>query len=648
MASPGLRRIVFTQAETRKGDIHCMKTIITHLIGALLGLGASIVAAGGRGPIPEPAPRYTVRVERSVMVPMSDGVRLSTDLYFPEGTERRWPVILIRTPYSKTGFGGKMEKLAEMIAGQGYVVAVQDKRGRYESEGSYIIFGGDADDGAETIEWLGKQVWSTGRVGTYGCSSLGDFQILEAQRRPPALKAMIPQASFATIGSAGGQYKYFGVRTGGAVTLAQNISWFYEAGSKIFYRPPPGLTREQFIDVAKFFNPAPQVKPVDYPSLWWHLPIIEIMKAAGAPPTDFADAVSRDVTDPWWDQFHYMTDDYKADVPALFVNSWYDYGARETIFEFEMLRKHSVSENARNNQFLLLSPTTHCRSEYISADDRIGDRDVGDARFDFWSVYFKWFAYWLKGEKNAVTSMPRVQYYLMGKNEWRSASDWPIPGTHLTKFFLSSTGHANSLNGDGRLSTRQPSEDAPDRFTYDPGDPVPSLGGPLCCTEGNNAAGSYDQRKVEIRNDVLVYTSPVLDRGIEVTGPIDVVLSVSSDAKDTDFTAKLIDVYPDGRAFNLQEGILRARYRDGQTKTVWMPRGEAVTVRIDVGATSNFFGPGHRIRLEVSSSNFPRFDRNLNTGGRNYDETKWLVAHNRVYHSRDHTSYLLLPVVEGH
>jgi len=610
-------------------------------------LGASLVEAQDRGPIAEPVARYAVQVEKSVFVEMSDGVRLSTDLYLPQGKESRWPVILIRTPYSKTGFGGRMEKLAGMMAGQGYVVAVQDKRGRYESEGNYIIFGGDADDGAETINWLSKQPWSNGRVGTYGCSSLGDYQILAAQRRPLALKAMIPQASFATIGSAGGQYKYFGVRTGGAVTLAQNIHWFYEAGSKIFYRPPPGLTREQFIDVAKFFNPAPQVKAADYPALWWHLPIIDTMKFAGAPPTDFADAVSRDVTDPWWDQFHYMTDEYRSDVPALFVNSWYDFGARETIFEFEMLRKNSVSALARDNQFLLLSPATHCRSEYLGADDRVGERDVGDARFDFWSVYLKWFAYWLKGEKNAVTEMPRVQYYLMGKNEWRSAPDWPVPGTRLTKFFLRSAGHANSLSGDGALSNEPPGNEAADSFTYDPGNPVPSLGGPLCCTEGKNEAGSYDQRKVEIRNDVLVYTSPVLDRGIEVTGLIDAVLNVSSDAKDTDFTAKLIDVYPDGRAFNVQEGILRARYREGQTKTVWMPPEEAVVVRIDVGATSNFFGPGHRIRLEVSSSNFPRFDRNLNTGGKNYDETEWRIAHNRVYHSSAHPSYLLLPVVEG-
>jgi len=243
--------------------------------------------------------------------------------------------------------------------------------------------------------------------------------------------------------------------------------------------------------------------------------------------------------------------------------------------------------------------------------------------------------------------MARVQYYLMGKNEWRSASDWPIPGTQLTKFFLGSSGHANSLHGDGTLSTVADTGAPSDHFLYDPGNPVPSLGGPLCCTEGNNASGSYDQRKIEMRGDVLVYSSPPLESGIEVTGAIDAVLSVSSDAKDTDFTAKLIDVYPDGRAFNIQEGILRARYREGQERKVWFTPGKVAVVRIDLGATGNFFGPGHRIRLEVSSSNFPRFDRNLNTGGNNYDETKWLVAHNAVHHSRKYLSYLLLPVIKA-
>jgi putative CocE/NonD family hydrolase len=601
--------------------------------------------AADRGPIPELPPLHPVRVEPSVMIPMRDGVRLSTDLYMPEGAGERLPTILMRTPYSKTGLSGRFKKYSTMFASQGYVVAVQDKRGRYESEGTYIVQGGDADDGYDSVDWLSKQPWSNGRVGMYGCSYMGDVQIIGAQRRHPALKAMIPQAAGSSIGSAGGQYKYFGARFGGAIAFAQNLSWFYDNGTKTFYRPPPNLSREQFLAIAPYFDPAPKVTPANYAKLWWHLPIVDVMSLANVPPTDFADIVSRDVTDPWWDQFNYMTDDYRSDVPSLHVNSWYDFGARETIYEFEVMRERSVSRLARDNQFLLISPTTHCRSEFVSADDLVGERDLGDARFDFWKLYFKWYDYWLKGEQNGVTSMPRVQYYLMGKNEWRTAADWPIPGTRLTKYYLRSGGRANGLNGDGVLSTTAPHDEPEDRFVYDPGNPVPTVGGPMCCTESNTPSGSIDQRRVEIRADVLVYTSPALDKGIEVTGPIDAVLRVSSDAKDTDFTAKLVDVYPDGRAFNVQEGIVRARYREGQTKRVWFKPGEIVEVRIDMGATGNFFGPGHRIRVEVSSSNFPRFDRNLNTGGNNYDEAKWNVARNSVHHTREHASYVVLPVV---
>ena len=596
--------------------------------------------------MPEPQPRFQVHPDPSVMVPMRDGVHLSTDLYVPVTSEPRLPSILIRTPYSKTGFGGRMQHLAEMFAAQGYVVAVQDKRGRFESEGTYVIFGGDADDGYDSIDWLSRQSWSNGRVGMYGCSYLGDVQILAAGELHPALKALIPQASFSPIGSAGGVYKNFGVRSGGAINLGGNVGWFYDAGSKLFYRAPPGLTHEQFVEVAKLFDPAPHPKPVDFARLWWHLPIIDIMKVAGAPPTDWVDAIRHEPGDPWWEQFHYMTENYRSDVPALFVNSWNDFGARETIFEFEWFRKHSVSANARDNQFLLISPTTHCGSESVTADTTVGERDVGDPRFDYWPLYLNWFAYWLKDERNAVTSMPRIQYYLMGKNEWRSASDWPIPGTHLTRYFLGGRGRANSLHGDGTLSSAFPRVDASDRFVYDPATPVPSFGGPLGGTEAGAAAGSFDQRKIELREDVLVYTSEPLARGVEVTGRIDAVLSVSSDVKDTDFTAKLVDVYPDGRAFNIQEGILRVRYREGLDKKVWLTPGVPVVVPIDMGATSNYFGPGHRIRLEVSSSSFPRWDRNLNTGGNNYDESKWQVAHYVVHHAHAHPSYLILPIVD--
>jgi putative CocE/NonD family hydrolase len=253
----------------------------------------------------------------------------------------------------------------------------------------------------------------------------------------------------------------------------------------------------------------------------------------------------------------------------------------------------------------------------------------------------------LKGVDNGVTrDTPKVQIYVMGRNEWRSESEWPLSRARVRPFYLRGDGHANSRFGTGTLSPQKPSSEPPDRFTYDPATPVPSLGGPLCCTGNPDApAGAFDQSELEARQDVLVYTSPVLESGVEVTGPIEVVLYVSSSAPDTDFTAKLVDVYPDGTAYNVQEGIQRARYREGYERKVWMEPDGVYEVRVDLDVTSNFFGPGHRVRLEISSSNFPRFDRNLNTGGNNYDETEWEVARNTVYHTQEYPSHVLLPVI---
>jgi uncharacterized Ntn-hydrolase superfamily protein len=253
----------------------------------------------------------------------------------------------------------------------------------------------------------------------------------------------------------------------------------------------------------------------------------------------------------------------------------------------------------------------------------------------------------LRDGDDSITDIPKVQYYLMGKNEWRSSDTWPLADTSYRKFYLHSGGNANSRFGDGTISLQTPVDEPADHFFYDPATPVPSLGGQACCTGTDKGAGSYDQSVNEMRDDVLVFTSEVLDQGVDVTGPLEVVLYVSSSAKDTDFTAKLIDVYPDGRAFNVQEGALRMRYREGFSKKVWMEYGEVYEARLNLHATANYFGTGHRIRLEVSSSNFPRWDRNLNTGGNNFDETEWVIAKNAVHHSAQYPSHLVLPLIEA-
>ena len=593
-------------------------------------------------PYPMPEAQFDMRVEQAVRVPMRDGVRLSTDLYHPDGASGSLPVILIRTPYDKGAFrAGFLGDVVRMFVGQGYVVAVQDKRGRFESEGIYSLAVKEDVDGYDTVEWLAGQSWSNGKVGTYGCSDLGDAQVWMAPARPPSLAAMIPQASGSVLGPADNIYRYFGTYNGGAFHLAAAAGWMVGNGSKVFFQPPSHVSDEEFSRIAHHFSPGPVNAPaVDLNSIMQSLPLVDMMKKANRPYTDWESIVTYDLADPWWDQFPYYKGHEQIDVPSLFINSWHDFGVNETLWEFNYFRENAVSGTARDNQFVVISPTPHCASERIRAPTKVGERDLGDARYDFWTLYVRWYDRWLKGEHNGVTDMPRVQYYLMGKNEWRAADEWPITDTRFTKYYLTSGGRANSLNGDGVLSTEPPRAEAIDRFTYDPASPVPSMSGSYGMTEG-----FYDQRPVEERDDVLVYTTPPLADGFELTGPITATLYVSSDARDTDFTAKLVDVQPDGTAYFLQEGILRARYREGFHRKVFMKQGEVHELTISLDATSNYFPAGHRIRLEVSSSNFPRFDRNLNTGGSHYDEVEWVVAHNAVHHSAQYPSHVVLPIV---
>ncbi len=622
----------------------CLWSIL--FFGLLVPFGAG--TSKQRFPVPEA--KYKVRVERSVMVAMRDGVKLSTDLYFPEEAGEKLPVILIRTPYNKALFYKRLWRHGPyLFAGQGYVVAVQDCRGRYESEGEFTVSAFALNDGFDTVNWLANQPWSTGKVGTYGCSYLGENQIAQAKLQNPHLKAMIPQAAGGALGTAGDRYRFFGVINGGTFELSTGFGWFRRQGSKVYFRLPPGTPRSVLLEVAKFFNPAPVIPEIDFHTIWKSLPLIDMMKKAGAPPTDFEGFVSHEPADPWWDQFGYIKDTDRFDVPALHINSWYDLCVADTLYLFNLFQRNAESTHARDNQFVIISPTTHCESEFFGVakeETVVGERDVGDARFDYWGIYIRWFDYWLKGIDNGITNMPKVQIYVLGKNEWRGEKEWPLARTQFTKYYFHSDGYANSRFGTGALSMKKPGNEPSDHFVYDPKTPVPSLGGPICCTGTPEALpGSYDQSEVEMRNDVLVYTTPVLKHGIEVTGPIQAILYVSSSARDTDFTAKLVDVYPDGTAYNIQEGILRARYREGFDKKVWMKPGEVYEVKVDLHATSNYFGPGHRVRVEISSSNFPRFDRNLNTGGNNFDETEWVIAKNTIHHSKRYPSHIILPLI---
>jgi len=612
-----------------------MRILVGQVVASLI-LAGSARAQGT--PVTEDAPKAThpVRTEFSHFAAMRDGVKLSADLYFPTDLTGPLPTVLVRTPYNKKTF--RLEKgFARWLAGHGYAVVVQDVRGKYESDGEFTTSANDRNDGYDTMSWIARQPWTNGKIGTYGCSYQGEDQVQLAAMRHPNHAAAIPQA-------AGGIMTYFGAWNGGANELVSLIGWYRIAGIKRHPKLSPDLPRDEYLAYAPYFNFGVTVPEVPVRTMADMLPISTIAEVVGSPPNDWRDFVSHPPEDPFWRKFGYVEPADSFAVPALHVNSWYDPAPGWTGVLFNQMRTNTTSAVARDNQFLLLSPAPHCGSERGAAErTKIGERAIGDTRFGYFPLYLKWFDHWLKGVDSGVTTMPKVQYFAMGRNAWQSAPAWPLAAA--TAFYLHSDGGANSRFGTGTLSRATPRSETPDTFVYDPGTPVPSKAGPICCTFSNEPAGAVDQRDLEIRHDVLVYTSDAITMETEVTGPIKAVLYVSSSARDTDFTVKLLDVAPDGTAYNLQEGIMRARYREGYRTPVFMEKGGVYKLEVDLQATSNVFLPGHRIRVEVSSSNFPRFDRNMNTGGVNWDESKWVTATNTIHHSARHPSHILLPVV---
>ncbi len=536
------------------------------------------------------------------MVPMHDGVRLAVDLYFPVDAGDKLPVILILTPYNKLA----VEDLARMWAGQGYIAAVEDLRGKFASEGVFTFSLNDPTDGADSVVWAASQPWSTGKVGTYGCSYLGGDQIELSKLQVPQHTAMIPQA-------AGGAYRFGNLTEGGALNLDIIAGWMRQNGSKL---PHSGQ----------------DPKPLD-PARLSVLPVVDVLKGTG-PPTDFEDWASHDLDDPWWDRLGYVDDRNHFNVPAIHLSSWNDREVSGTLHFFDLYRKNSTTAIARDNQYLIISPMEHCQSEKATEHTVVLGRDMGDARFGYYDLYLRWFDHWLKGIDNGVTNMPKVRVYVMGANRWRTADEWPLPGTRFTKYFFHSGGKANNGSGDGILSTREPGREEPDTYAYDPMNPTPL---------SRNPADEEDE--ILKRPDVLVYTTPPLEKSVEVTGPLQAILYVSSSAKDTDFVVRLLDVDAGGKAFPLARTVLRARYREGFDKKVWMSAGETYRLSIDLHGTGNQFAAGHRVRVEISSSAFPTYARNLNTGGDNYRDTRAVVANNQIHHSAGQASYILLPII---
>ncbi len=588
-------------------------------------------------------------IDEKVMMPMRDSIRLATDIYRPK-TDEKVPIIFSRTPYNFNSWGDgerrtRTAQRAYEAVKRGYAYVVQNERGRYYSEGEWDILGVPLTDGFDAFTWMKDQSWSNGKIGTIGCSSTAEWQMAVAALDHPSHAAMVPQAYGAGVGRVGDYFEQGNWYRGGVEQMLF-FAWLYGVEHDKFKpRIPAGATQEDLIRISRFYDLAPENPRVDMAEALKHLPIQDILKNINGKREIFDKMVRRKPNDPEWYQGGLYHDDMGFGVPSFWFASWYDVSISPNLALFNHVRNSAEDPEVRDNQYMVIAPVLHCRYTRATENTMVGDRNVGDARLNYDEQIYAWFDWWLKGEDtNFKEKTPRVQYYTMGSNKWQASEQWPPENTKLVTYYLNSGGDANTMYGDGVLTTRMPNKDNPDSFVYDPMNPVKSYGGNVCCTGNAVQGGAFDQRVMETRNDILVYTTDVLEEGVEVTGFIESTLYVSSDVKDTDFTIKLIDVHPDGTAYNLDETIQRARYREGYDKEVFMKEGEVYKIDLTPMATSNYFKKGHRIRIEVSSSNFPRFARNLNTGGNNYDESEGVIANNTIHHSKKYPSNIKLPI----
>ena len=562
---------------------------------------------------------YAVVFESNVSVKMRDGVTLRADIYRP-GADGRFPVLLQRTPYNKDGDHGFGLK----AAARGYIVVIQDVRGRHASEGEWYPFKYEANDGYDSVEWAAALPHADGRVGMFGGSYVGATQMLAATAHPPHLAGICPVV---TASNYHANWTY----QGGAFQQWFNQSWTSGLAQDTLARQIGARTNAMKgvwqlpLDTYLLFNPPADGKAPD---------------ATAALAPYFLDWLAHPSEDAYWRQWSIEGHFTDIAVPMLTVAAWYDIFQDGSLRNYVGVKAHGGTEAARRGQRLLVIVGGHAGN-----GPTIGDVDFGPASVvDEDETTLSWYDYLFKGVQNGFAGKP-VRIFVMGANQWRDEDDWPLARARNTKYFLHSTGQANSLRGSGTLSTTPPGAEPADRYVYDPGNPAPTVGGPLCCDSDHLKPGPRDQRPVEARDDVLVYSTPPLTADMEVTGPVTVELYAKSSAVDTDFTAKLVDVWPNGFAQNLTEGILRARYRAAQDTPELMTPDEVYRFTIDAWSTSNVFRKGHVLRLEVSSSNFPRFDRNLNTGEDNGNTSRHVPATNTILHDAEHPSALILPVI---
>ena len=629
-----------------------MKKITASLVAAALLTSsfAPIAAAQDYAKYsPEAQDRELARIatsRQSVMVKMRDGVSLSTDIYMPKNASGKLPVILWKTPYNEGKLKGSTMRYVLESVKRGYIFIVQNERGRYFSEGKWEILGNPQTDGYDTLSWIAEQPWSNGKVGTLGCSSSAEWQLALAGLNHPAHAAMVPMASGAGIGKVGRFQEQGNWYTGG---VPRNLFfvWLYGVDNPLRAQLP-AIADEKMRARIEAYNDLDPGKPkVDWNKQIKHLPVDQLLSSLGEPAGTFEELIKRSPADPAWNKGGLYHEGMGWGVPALWFNSWYDVSIGPNLELFNHARAAGTDKEASANQYAVVAPVPHCQFARLGPNTTVGERAMGDTSFDVDGAVYGWFDRWLKGDTKAFPSTtPRVRYFEMGANKWQNAGTWPPENVKPMRLYLRSGGRANSLYGDGRLSSEAPgANEAADRYRYDPMNPVQTIGGGDCCNGGIVIPGAFDQRPVEARSDVLVYTSDPLPKPVSVAGFVDAVLKVSSNAKDTDFAVKLVDVAPDGTAWIIGDTIFRARYRNGYDKPEMLKAGGVVTIRPTPIATAIQFGAGHRIRVEVTSSNFPKFVRNLNTGGQNESEKTGVVADNAVHHDSANQSYIELPVL---
>ena len=579
-----------------------------------------------------PAP-YSVTFDYNVPVLMRDGTTTYADIFRPQ-VEGSVPALLQRTPYDKSSPASRTGFLdAIRAASHGYAVVIQDVRGRYTSEGDFYTFFNEMNDGYDSVEWVASQPWCDGKVGMYGASYVGATQWLAAKSGAPSLAGIAP-------GVTASNYQEGWAWQGGAFELGFNLSW---AVGSLTAANWGALSRKHGFGDDDFDR---LLAAKDGLTEWFqYLPMSEMPQLKGELAPYYYDWLAHPEYDDYWKQVSIEESHADIAIPAYNFGGWYDIFMGGTIRNYQRMREMGASDLARSGQRLTIGPWIHGGSPpSVSGEYNFGTRSAG-AAIDLMGDILRFYDHVLLGEDNGFSDDRPVRLFVMGENAWRREDEWPLSRATETAFYLHSDGRANSLNGDGSLSMETPGDQPSDSYVYNPVNPVPTVGGGLCCDPAFMANGVYDQRWVEGRDDVLVYSTPPLSEDVEVTGPVSVTLFASSSAVDTDFTAKLVDVEPSGYARNLTDGIIRARYRKPRQPAELIAPGDIIEYTIDLWATSNLFKSGHRIRLEISSSNFPRFDRNMNTGAPIGYDVEFKPALQTIYHTSEYPSRMTLPVV---